>query len=218
MLVLDLPRCRDTRSLRRPGATLVGLALAAGLIGGTGCTDASSAGASAESPTGPRPTFTGPYAAEFEKYYDDATTDFEREVLATSEVTDAAYAEMEERFSSCLADGGIEFSGFEPDGAYETSLAPNGADTMAIVNECAETTGANTIGLLHDLMFADPENLGGPVVMAECLVRTGIVDEGYTGEDYTSDLDGRFRDMRALPAEEWTAFVGCTADSSGYAR
>ncbi len=186
-----------------------------GLVAGTGC----SVEGSGQGSSGPRPTFTGPYAAEFEKYYGLATTDFEREVIATGEISDAAYAEMEERFSSCLADHGIEFSGFEENGAYETSSAPGGADaTVALVNECAESSGANTIGLLHDIMFRDPENVGAPAMMAECLLRTGIVEDGYTAEDFTRDEEGRFLDLGTLPPDDWTAYLGCSEDPSGYAR
>jgi hypothetical protein len=161
------------------------------------------------------PDFSGPYAVEFAESYEATESDFVRSVLSDEEISDAEYSEMTERFRQCLADSGIEFKGFELDGSYTTSIAPNGGDTDEIVAGCVTSSGQDTIGLLRDLMTMNPENRDIPTIMAECLVREGAVSPDYDADSYSSDIEGRFSDPYNLTPELEQALETCSADPLG---
>lgn len=177
---------------------------------------ASGAGGSSE-PVGAdkAPRFIGPYAAEFAAFYGDARSEFARSVLADEQITDAEYAEMEEKFRKCLESEGITFDGFAPDGSYSTSSAPDGGDTYEIVTACSKASGADEIGALHDIMRLNPQNLDFPTLMSECLVGSGAVPAGYSAEDWLADAEGRFVDIATLPPAVRTALETCSADPLG---
>jgi hypothetical protein len=158
------------------------------------------------------PHLDGPWAAEFAEYYAEAPNDFVRTALADGNISDAEYAEMTERFRSCLADAGITFHGFQPDGAFSTSLAPGGLDTHDVVNGCVGPSGQDSIGLLHDVMAANPDNIDAATAIAACLVESGEVPASYAADDYRADLDGRFRDAEALDGRLAEVLDTCMTD------
>jgi hypothetical protein len=162
--------------------------------------------------SGPAPTFDGPWAAEFAEYSAGAPNDFVRTALADGEISDAEYAEMTERFRSCLADAGITFHGFQPDGAFSTSLAPDGLDTHEAVNGCAGPSGQDSIGLLHDIMLGNPDNIDAATAIAACLVESGEVPTSYTADDYRMDRDGRFGDTETLDTHLAEVLGACMTD------
>ncbi|NTW40278.1 MAG: hypothetical protein HGA44_10400 [Cellulomonadaceae bacterium] len=161
------------------------------------------------------PDFSGPYAAEFAESYQSAESDFVRRALEDENISDAEYAEMTERFRQCLADVGITFKGFDSTGAYSTTLAPNADDTHELVGTCVTESGQDAIGLLRDLISVNPQNLDTATIMAECLVREGVVEPGYGPDDYTTDSTGRFADLEALPADLAEAVESCSSDPLG---
>ena len=128
-------------NLRR--AALVVPALALALV--AGCASAPDQTVAAQSGADPgrgaAPSFDGPYAAELAEFYRSAENDFVLAVLSDGVITDAEYAEMTERFRSCLADQGVTFDGFRPDGGCTTSLAPGGAHTHEVVAACSRHSG-----------------------------------------------------------------------------
>lgn len=158
------------------------------------------------------PVFEGPYAAEFAEYYASTSSDFARSALVDGQISDSEYAEMEERFRACLEDEGMTFSGFDPDGSYSTSSAPNGVDTHEAVSHCVESSGQDTVGLLHDLMRDNPENLDIHTIMAACLVTKEAMPDGYDAEAYSEDLEGRFMEIDSLSSELRQALISCSAD------
>ncbi|GAA1864513.1 hypothetical protein GCM10009751_23290 [Myceligenerans crystallogenes] len=161
------------------------------------------------------PNFDGPYANEFSEFYSNTSSDFAREVLHDGEISDAEYADMEKMFGDCLQDGGIEFSGFAPDGSYETSAAPNPDDTRGIVTGCEAKIGSDVIGALHDIIRVNPENIDAGQAATECLVERGVVADGYDVSDYERDLEGRFADAGSLPLELRGAFLECASNPFG---
>jgi hypothetical protein len=176
---------------RRPvgGATVAtGLAfLTSAALALTGCTStASTSRPASATPTAPR--IEGPWAAEFTAEWQAATTDFERQILEDGVVSDQEYSEMTERFRACLADAGIEFGGFEPDGSYETTSTP-GADQDAAhetVNDCSRTSGEDSVGLLYSWVNRNPDD---NAIVVECLQDSGVVDRGYTAAEYSEDIE-----------------------------
>lgn len=161
------------------------------------------------------PAFNGPYAAEFAAFYADTESDFARRALADEEITDAEYAEMEQKFRTCLEDEGVTFSGFDHDGSYQASPLPGGGNSYDVVQACSRESGADTIGALHDIMGRNPENLDIPTIMAACLVDREAVPSGYSADDYATDLEGRFSDLGVLSAEIRDALLSCSDDPLG---
>lgn len=161
------------------------------------------------------PDFTGPYAADFAASYQSAESDFVRQALADEEISDAEYAEMTELFRQCLADVGITFNGFDSTGAYSTSLAPNEDDTYDLVASCVTSSGQDALGLLRDIITVNPENLDTTAIMAECLVREGVVPPDYGADDYVADATSRFADTENMPEELSDAFIMCSNDPLG---
>ena len=165
--------------------------------------------------TGAIPTFDGPYAAEFADFYARASSDFVREVLKDGLVTDAEFAEMTARFTSCLADQGVTFQGFDPGGGFGTSNAPNGGDTETIVNECSHSSGQDFIGALYSFMKRNPDNLDSATITKDCLIRKGVVPPDYSAEEFAQDNTGRFADFGSLPNDLQKALVSCSSDPLG---
>lgn len=163
------------------------------------------------------PPFDGPYAAEFAAFYADSQSEFARQAIADEEITDAEYAEMEQKFRTCLEGEGVTFSGFEPDGSYEASPLPGGGDPYEVVKACERESGADTVGALHDIMAQNPQNLDVPTIMAECLVGKGVAPAGYSADDYLADMEGRFSDLAALTTEVRDALTTCSSDPLGLA-
>lgn len=179
-----------------------------------GAVTQSAAGISHES--GP-PSFDGPYAAEFADFYSRATSDFVREVLWDGQITDAEFAEMTDRFSSCLADQGITFLGFNPDGGLRTSVAQNGGDTHAIVSDCSRSSGEDFIGALHSMLVTNPDDRDWSTIVAECLVKKGVVPSDYSAADFAQD-EAKFADFESVTPELRDALLACTSDPLGLAN
>lgn len=180
-----------TRRLVGGATVAAGLAfLTSATLALTGCTaTAFTSPAASATPTAPR--IEGPWAAEFTAEWQAATTDVERRILEDGVVTDQEYSEMTERFRACLADAGIEFGGFEPDGSYETTSTP-GADQDAAhetVNDCSRTSGEDSVGLLYSWVNRNPEHLDDNAIVVQCLQDSGVVDRGYTAAEYSQDIE-----------------------------
>lgn len=159
---------------------------------------------------GPIPNFTGPYATEFTNFYRDAKSKFVRTVLEDGVISDGEYAEMTQKFSTCLSGSGITFNGFDPDGGFKIPAAPNGGDTHAIVNRCSDESGQTAIGALHDLMAINPDNQDASKVMAECLVKNDAVPKGYDAKQFREDAQGRFLEPANLPEPLKSVLENCS--------
>jgi hypothetical protein len=193
--------------------------LVAAVIALTGCTGATKSASESETTASPSagdvPAFEGPYAAQFADYYGRAPSDFVRNVLKDGQITDAEYAEMTSDFTSCLADQGITFDGFNADGSFSTSLAPNEADTHDIVTQCSSSSGADSIGALYSFIKTNPDNLDWATITKDCLIRKGVVPPDYSAEEFAQDNTGRFADIGNLPEDLQKALVSCSSDPLG---
>lgn len=138
------------------------------------------------------PEFSGPWADEFVDSYRRATTGFEREALADGRISDSEFAEMEDRFATCLSDKGVSFAGFKAGGAFEFTPGPGmSADAAnAITDDCSARSGLNTIGYLFFAQQRNPQHLDEATIMAACLVRKRAVPQGYSSSDYDRDSPG----------------------------
>ncbi|GIT79934.1 hypothetical protein LLS1_16030 [Leifsonia sp. LS1] len=135
------------------------------------------------------PEFAGPWADEFGSVFRRATTEFERTALADGRISDAEFAEMENRFTTCLTERNVTFGGFKPGGGYEfrpgAGVSSEKANTIA--DDCSASSGLNTIGYLYFAMQRNPQNLDEARLMAACLVEKKAVPAGYSAADYDRD-------------------------------
>lgn len=181
----------------------VGLVCAVATMGVTGCS---------ASPRTPDPTpkvgstdapdFAGPWADEFTSTFRRATTEFERTALADGAISDPEFAEMENRFTSCLTDQRVTFAGFKPGGGYE--FRPGDRMTSdqanAIADDCSAASGLDTVGYLYFALQRNPQHADDARIVAACLVKKRVVPHGYSASDYTRDSPGMsypFADQRA---------------------
>lgn len=163
------------------------------------------------------PQFSGPWAEDFRSSYRRATSDFERKALADEMISDSEFAEMENRFTTCLEEHSISFSGFSPTGAFEFHFREgmNAATASATADSCAASSGNDTIGSLYFAMRRNPENLDESAIMAACLVGKRVVPRGYGARDYEKDapeMTFPFSD----PTAGQTALDDCGADPLGF--
>lgn len=161
------------------------------------------------------PEFSGPYAAEFADFYQNANSDFVREVLADEVITDAEYAEMKNRFSICLSDRGVTLKEIAPDGSISTSVATGGGNTNSIVSDCSKQSGESTIGALYTFTQANPDNIDTATAVAACLVRDGVVSPDYDAADFSIDIAGRFAAVEELSPELKESLMSCSSDPLG---
>ena len=128
-------------------------------------------------------TETGLYASEFKEAREAVATDFERDILADEQITDAEYQEARQRYKSCVAERGFELE-LLPDGGTSTPYSPGEEAAMtAAVDEC----GAVTVGNIEGLYWAirkNPERLDLDEASAECLRKAGLVGPDFDGKEF----------------------------------
>lgn len=127
------------------------------------------------------PEFEGPWAAEFESAYADATTDFQREVLADGQITRDEYAEATDRYVQCMDDRGFDVEISDNDGlnGYAFREEPG---IEAASDECF--VELIPIEALYGSTFGNPDNRPPSELYAECFVRHGFAEPGFTGADW----------------------------------
>ncbi|NUU05331.1 hypothetical protein [Leifsonia sp. C5G2] len=133
--------------------------------------------------------FTGPWAKEFSDAYRKATSPFVKAALRDGKISDQEFAEMEQKFRSCLADASVGFDGFGPGGSYSTENL-NGISTsenQAATDRCTDESGQYPIGTFYYWVKSNPRNLDGPTIIAACFVKKKVVPPGYSAKDYTRD-------------------------------
>lgn len=143
-----------------------------------------------------RPSFSGPWAEDFRREYDDARdrgNTFAQEVLRDGRITEAEATETMSRYQSCMADSGFTLDYVMPDGSSQMSGELTD-DERTRYNEadvaCMSDSGYRWITGLYNAVNADPDgslrNRSDEEArrdLADCLKRKGAVDDGFTFED-----------------------------------
>lgn len=136
------------------------------------------------------PEFTGPWAAEFQRAYEESRTDFEREVLQDELISEAEFAAMREKLRSCLESNGFDEIIFYPRGEMTVGGPDifNGEDQLKRAQDCSASSGDSTIGALYFWMKANPAHLDNATIVLECLLRERLVSPDYTKAEYEIDM------------------------------
>ncbi len=124
-----------------------------------------------------------PYKEDFDLALQNATSEFEREVLKDGVITKAEYDEAMNRYVDCVRDHGISISSTDDYGMHTFAVS---GDLDAYENEveplCSTGLTIHIAPMYYDIT-RDPQRRGILKVAAECLVRSGQVEAPFTGED-----------------------------------
>jgi hypothetical protein len=137
------------------------------------------------------PSFTSEWALEFTSAYRNSTSDLQRRVLEDETISDQELLALQDDYRGCLEARGFSDISFDRFGGYSL-LPPDGmSDTGAgeVLQECGEATwGPRELTYsLYFQIYRNPSHQDEASIVTDCLVREGIVDEGYTSEDYRRD-------------------------------
>lgn len=151
------------------------------------------------------------WAAEFEAARQEVGSDFARRVLADSEVTDAEFEEVKNRFVSCMEQQGFPGVTIGAGGAYNVpNMGQSEGQLDSASGKCQGEAGFMVIARLYNEVRINPNNVKWSELIVPCLVRKGAVAEGYTPADYERDSK-RIREAgmagNALPTEQVYPFI-----------
>lgn len=126
---------------------------------------------------------TGAWAAEWEDARKNASSEFEKAVLADGEITQDEYVEALDLYVECIHEKGAEVALEEVAGVFQYHIGRNVALYDSVADECSKGT-TWFIEPLHLHMQSNPDKLPWNTVIANCLVERGVADEGFTGNDF----------------------------------
>lgn len=140
------------------------------------------------------PAFSGPWAGDFEAAYRTSTSDLQRQVLQDGTISDQEIAALQDALTDVLADRGFTKVAYGAGGTFALKPPPGMAegDFQRLLDSCIEAVWGPNGGYVYALAFQIQRNPAGEdeaQLMAGCLVRQGLVDAGYTGDDYRRDME-----------------------------
>lgn len=147
----------------------------------------------AESAEGSVPTFSGPWAAEFDRAYREATSDFTRRVLEKEDITASDLAEAQERNRQCLDAAGFTDIEHYPIGGMKLTPPQGIGDdkVQELVEECANQSGLGQIELLHSALLFNPNHEDMSQLAVQCLIEQKVVEPSFTVADLESWYDNQ---------------------------
>lgn len=107
--------------------------------------------------------------------------DFVQTVLHDGEISDMEYQEAMTRVEACYAshNASVTYDAY----GFETVESLDGTgDPLEIMGACAESDGG--IVMLYDQIRRNPDNRSEEELLTACLVRSGVVDKGFTVDDF----------------------------------
>ncbi|WIE65446.1 hypothetical protein DEI99_002620 [Curtobacterium sp. MCLR17_036] len=135
----------------------------------------------------------GPWADEFRSALDHGVSDSEASMLSDGKVTAAELEEAHEGVRRCLADSGLGIE-YDPDGGFSLQ-ALNGKypddyfeRSDPVLRACEERYD-EYVTYLFEQTRRNPERLDEAEITVPCLQRAGLVDRGYTEEQWRKDYD-----------------------------
>lgn len=133
---------------------------------------------------GPTPS-TAPYEAQFQQSQHDATSDFERQVLADGAISRSEYEEAVQRYVACGHAKGIKINATaQTSGLYQYEIPGpplSSADEAALTN--CETGTTKLIEPLYTDIQQNPKHVDIFDSMAGCMVRAGKAPPSFSGKE-----------------------------------
>jgi hypothetical protein len=156
-----------------------------------------------------------PYRPVVEQAAERATSDLERAVFADYKVTRGEYEEAVARYLRCANGQGVALATIPRAGYYNYTF-PQSAEAERIVNDCVRGT-TELIEPIFVAVLTNPNNRDLDDMIAECVVRKGLVSRGYSGADIKEEKRAAIREKREIDFpfdEEDDRFAACVADPS----
>jgi hypothetical protein len=165
-------------SMRKQAAAIFALALlsAAGL---GGCASASSGDGEDKAWS------SGSWAKDVTEEYQKASSPEIKAALKDGEVSDQEYAEMKERYSSCLSSAGITLTRYDfYGGAYTPAPSMTNDEAHETESNCSDSSGEYPISYLYVQMRVNPSHKDLVQPTIDCYKREGLVGPSYGVKDY----------------------------------
>lgn len=124
--------------------------------------------------------YTGPWAGTFAEWADMTESSFALGGFQDSTITDSERAEGLSLIEECYRSRGyaVEYDQY----GFETVTSTGGTeDSAEVMGECAFADGG--VVALHDMITANPNNDDMLALVADCLVREGLVEPGFSRDD-----------------------------------
>ena len=179
----------STRIITMLGATVTtALCLALGACAGPG----TAGGGTGATPGGEEPTFSGPYAADYQKAYGEAPSDLVRNILRDGEVSEAEVQEMVDAFNVCLEPFGLQAAA-DANGSSLTQFrgSMSDADQLATQRECDTKTGFTSVISIYQQTSTNPDKLDGVALdrkVYQCLKKHDLLPEPISEEEYLATM------------------------------
>lgn len=138
------------------------------------------------------PTTDGPYAKEILAASKEASSDFERSVLADGDITRAEYEEAVQKLVSCGEARGVKITPIKQGELYNYSY-PLTETSDEIMGDCSAGTTL-VIETFYSDMVKNPMNGDFEQMVAECLARSGLAPADYDKAQYLADRSAVERD------------------------
>ena len=113
---------------------------------------------------------------------DPDASDFEREVFADGKVTRGEYESAVDRLVACGEARGVTIGVIPAGDMYNYSIAGASERSDAVMTECSMGTTMD-IESLYEQVVVNPERDDINKLVAECFVRSGLVDD-YSANEY----------------------------------
>jgi hypothetical protein len=190
-------------------ATILSLLFLAAVVLSTGCSSPAAT---------TLPSAANPWQEDFDRGLERTTTDVGGAVLADSVITDDEMAELNGLFVECLSLMGFSDVTLYGAGgfvlAYPDGVPREGDTEHELVRQCYASTDWDIVASLYWRVLGNPENRPVEEIMAECLVRLGVREPGYTPDDYDREDVAGCETPLCLSADspELEKFWACTLD------
>lgn len=164
------------------------------------------------------PHFTGPWAEEFRYAYARAATEQIRDYLRDEVITEAEKQEVTEAFRTCMVSHRLTFDDFEDGGGYTYGIAAvsSADEANEIATNCENETGVFEVVQMYFLIRANPSNEDRTPEIVACLIRSGVVPQGYPVERH---MEGRIDEYALVEMNELqTTENTCNNDPDGAFR
>jgi hypothetical protein len=157
------------------------------------------------------PTFTGPFAAEYQEAWTKNEAPAVREVLRDERISDQEWSQVLVTLTDCLTGHGISLVTYNEDGSYEANTGTMDGEAANQAMGACETESAEVwIGRLYRAQTNNPNNVPETQLLTDCMIRNKAVPETYTVDQYLEDAP----DM-SFPYTDHHGpdiFSGCNAD------
>ena len=188
---------RTIRQRLRHAIVLIGaVTLACTMLAGCGqVADANGPSKAADTTgAGGEPTFSGPYAAEFKKEYDQAPTDLAKNILKDGKITEAEVQEVYDDYNKCLEPYGLQATWTldrgEAVGQYRGSMSDD--EQFKVMDECHAKTGSGDISSLYATMNMNPDNVDQEAMarkIYQCYAKHDLLPSPISEDEYMSTMN-----------------------------